>query len=101
LNQLDDGFEKVYDHVKDEISTNKLAYKDEIQQLQELIKKVTEKSIKLQSTELRNKSRLEAYFSTKKKDIKNFKVSSQTASNYYKNMSNQQQGQAYFLDKKN
>ncbi len=101
LSQLDDGFEKVYAHVKDEFSTNKLQYKNEILQLKELIKNVTEKSVKLQTAEIRNRVKLDAYFSNRKKEIKNFKMSSQTASTYYKNMANQNQGQAFFLDKKN
>ena len=101
LNQLDDGFEKVFDHVKEEISTNKILHKEEILQLQELIKQATEKSVKLQTTEVHNKSKLETYFANKKKEIKNFKVSSQIASSYYKNMANQHKGQSYFLDKKN
>lgn len=100
LNQLDDGFEAIYDHVKDEISNNKLKHKDDILKLQELIRQVTEKSTKLQTLELQNKGIIEFYFSNKKKEIKNFKRSSQTASNYYKNMSNQNQGESYFLDKK-
>lgn len=100
LNQLDDGFQKVYDHVKDEFSTNKTQYKEEILQLQELIKQGTEKSIRLQTLEMKNKNKLESYFSNKKKEIKKFKMSSQTASSYYKNMANQHHGQSYFLDKK-
>lgn len=100
LSQLDDGFEKVYAHVKDELSTNKLKYQNEILQLKELIKDVTEKSVKLQTAEIRNRVKLDAYFSNRKKEIKSFKMSSQTASSYYKNMANQHQGQAYFLDKK-
>ena len=101
LNQLDDGFEKIYEHVKNEISVNRMLYKVEIVQLQDLIKQVTEKSVKLQAIEIQNKNKLEVCFSDKKKEIKKFKMSSQTASSYYKNMANQHQGQSYFLDKKN
>ena len=101
LIQLDDGFEKVYDHVKDEISSDKDRYKQEILQLQDLIKQITEKSVKLQTEELRNKVKIDTYFSTQKKEIKNFKISKQTVSNYYKSMPYKHQGQSYFLDKKN
>lgn len=100
LNKLDEGFEKVYDHVKEEISDNRMQYKDEILKLQELIKQVTEKSVKVQTEELRNKSKMELYFANSKKEIKNFKMSRQTVTSYYKNMPNQHQGQSYFLDKK-
>jgi len=101
LSQLDDGFEKIYDHVKEEISTKKIEYKDVILRLQELIKQVTEKGAKIQTMEMRNKSKVEVCFSSRKKEIKNFKMNSQTVTSYYKNMSDQHQGQSYFLDKKN
>lgn len=100
LNQLDDGFEQVYDHVKEEISNNKDQYKEEILVLQQLIKQVTEKSVNLQAIELRNKNKITMLFSCKKKEIKNFKMSKQTVTNYYKSMPSQHQGQSYFLDKK-
>lgn len=100
LNQLDDGFEQVYDHVKEEISNNKDQYKEEILVLQKLIKQVTEKSVNLQAIELRNKNKITLLFSRKKKEIKNFKMSKQTVTNYYKSMPSQHQGQSYFLDKK-
>lgn len=100
LNQLDMGFEKIYDHVSEEIRNNTLQHKDQIIFLQNLIKQVTEKSARLQAIEIRNKGKLEIYFSGRKKEIKNFKRSSQTATSYYKNMTSQYQGESYFLDKK-
>lgn len=100
LNQLDEGFEKVYDHVKNEIGNNLLQFKQEILLLKELVKQVTEKSVNLQALEMKNKNKLEDYLSKKKKEIKEYKMNSQTASNYYKNVVNQQVGQSFFLDKK-
>lgn len=101
LNQLDDGFEKIYSHVQKELSENKSSYKEEIIKLQNLIKEVTDKGTKLQIMEIKNKSNVERHFDSNKKTIRNFKVSNQTASNYYKNMADQhQEGQSYFLDKK-
>lgn len=100
LDQLDDGFEKVYDYVKSELSINKNMYKDQVIELQALVKQVTEKSARLQVLEMKNKNKLELYLVTKKKEIKNFKISSRTATNYYKNMANEYQGDSYFLDKK-
>ena len=101
INEIDEGFEKIYEHVKEEITSNKINHKEDILELQSLIKQVTEKSAKLQALEIRNKKSLEIFFSNKKKEIKDFKQSSKTASNYYKNMMNQQSGESYFLDKKN
>lgn len=100
LNQLDDGFEKVYQHVKDALQTDKDQLKEQILKLQELIRSVTEKSTQLQVIEHRNKSRFQLFFAGKKKEIRNFKVSSRTADSYYKSVLNSQPGESYFLDKK-
>lgn len=100
LNQLDEGFDKIYNNVRESLSSNKNLLKHEILQLQELIKQVTEKSVTLQSLELKNKNRMESYFLIKKKEIRDFKMSSQTVSKYYKSSTGQQMEQSYFLDKK-
>lgn len=100
LNQLDEGFDKIYNNVRESLSSNKNLLKHEILQLQELIKQVTEKSVTLQSLEMKNKNRMESYFSIKKKEIRDFKMSSQTVSKYYKSSTGQQMEQSYFLDKK-
>lgn len=100
LNDFDDGFEKVYERVSEEINANKFSYKEDIIKLQELIRTITEKSTKIQGIEKKNKVKLESQFTKKKKEIKDFKVSSETVSSYYKNMANAFQGESYFLDKK-
>lgn len=100
LSELDEGFERIYDHVKDILSNNKLEHKDDIIQLQNLIRQITDKSTELQSIEIRNKKKLDVIFTNRKKEIKDYKINSQTASSYYKNMADQHQGQSYFYDKK-
>ncbi|MDF2541061.1 MAG: hypothetical protein K0S47_779 [Herbinix sp.] len=98
LQQLDDGFELIYNRVKEELSGNAAIYKEIIRNLQELITKVTDKSVSLQASEMRNKSKMEAYMMTKRKEIRNVKMSNQTVANYYNNMASK--GQSYFYDKK-
>ncbi len=100
LNQIDTGFEQIYNRINDELKHKKYEYKDEIMQLQSLVKEITEKSTKLQTLELRNKVKIELYLYNSKKQIREYNVNSKTASNYYKSMSNQVEGQAYFFDKK-
>ncbi len=100
LNLLDTGFEKLFARVKEEIELHREQHKDEIVTMQGLIKEITDLSVVLQTTELRNKVRFEQYTSTKKQEIRSFKMSNTTASKYYQNMANQHQGQSYFLDKK-
>lgn len=101
LLQLDEGFESLYQHVQQELLLNPDHYKDNITRMKELITSITEKSINLQVIEKQNKSKLDNYLLLKRKEIKNYKMSSSAASNYYKNSANHSQGQSYFLDKKN
>lgn len=100
INQLDDGFEQIYAHIQEELSKRRLEHKEQIETLQDLIRQITDKSTKLQSSEMRNRNKLEAYIRGRKGEIKSFKMSSRTASNYYRNMQNQPIGESYFLDKK-
>ncbi len=100
LNQLDDGFEKIYSKIQENIKNNVMNYKTEVVFLQEQIKLIMDKSILIKIQEKSNKIKLESYLMKQKQDIKNYKISSQTVSNYYKNMMNEYQGESYFLDKK-
>jgi len=100
LNKLDEGFELIYEHVKEELSVNQIQYKEEILHLQGLIRQITEKSTEIQAIEMRNKSKMEAFFSQRKKQIKGYKVNSKRAASYYKNMADQHHGESYFYDKK-
>lgn len=100
LEELDTGFEKVYERVKGEMITNKHLYKQDITELQDMIRLITEKSVLIQSIEKMNKLGLDQMLSKKKIEIKEYKMNASRASNYYKNMSNAYQGESYFLDKK-
>ena len=100
LNLLDTGFEKLFERVKEEIQLHREQYQEEIVTMQGIIKEITDLGVVLQTSELRNKVRFEQYSTKKKNEIRAFKMSNTSASKYYQNMSNQHQGQSYFLDKK-
>lgn len=101
LNQLDDGFETTYQRVKEELSKGRKKYQIEIIELKELISSVTDISVKIQALEQRNKKSMEQCLIKQKQEIKQIKMSSQTALKYYNNMSNQyQNNHSYFLDNK-
>ena len=59
LVQLDDGFETLYERIKEKLLTQKDQYKAQIGQMQELISQITEKSVSIQAQEARNKGRME------------------------------------------
>ena len=54
LELLDNGFEKLYEKVREELQANKELYKDEILQMQGSIRALTEKSMEIQAQEARN-----------------------------------------------
>jgi flagellar biosynthesis/type III secretory pathway chaperone len=101
LEELDLGFEQLYERTREDILSDKEAYKEDILAMQDLIRKISDITVSLQARQTRNKEKYMAFFENKKKEIKTFKRSSKTVSNYYKNMYNShQEGSSYFLDKK-
>ena len=100
LEQLDQGFENVFARVREVLKEQKVSFQKEIQSMQVLIQKITEQSISLKALEAKNKVRFESQMRNQRNDIRSFRKSNETATNYYKNMANQHQGQSYFYDKK-
>lgn len=100
LEELDKGFEMVYDRIREELKDNRREYTSQITALKERVTIVTDLSVKLQALEKRNRSRLEALLANKRKNIKNARLSNETVTNYYKNMSSKPEAQSYFYDKK-
>lgn len=100
LNQLDEGFEQVYNRVRDILNKEKESYKEEIRRMQELIRSITDKSATVQAQEQRNKDLAEKKFASVKKEIRQVRTSNKVASQYYKNMTNTNTVDAQYLDSK-
>lgn len=100
LNQLDDGFEQVYNRVRDILGKEKEAYREDIKRMQELIREITDKSTTVQAQEQRNRELAVQKFSAVKKEIRKARTSTKAASQYYKNMANMNVVDSQFLDKK-
>ncbi len=101
LEEMDRGFELVYDRIRENLSDNRKEYIPQITALKELVTIITDLSVRLQALEKRNKPKLEALLANKRKSIKNSRLSNETVTNYYKNMSNKPDTKSYFYDKKN
>ncbi len=86
LNHLDDGFTSVYDRIKEELPKHKEECADRIAVMKELISQITDKTVKIQSDEARNKAIAEQFFSKSKREAGNARRSSTMANNYYKSM---------------
>lgn len=100
LEQLDDGFTALFARVREELEGRKEQYAREIKTMQQLIRRVTELSVRVEAQEQRNKALAEKQFSTLKKEVKEAKRSTQMASRYYKSMSKVDIA-PQFMDKKN
>lgn len=101
LEQLDSGFQKIYDRVSEELKGNKETYADEIRQMQELIKHLTDLSVEIQAQEARNKDLMTRKFADVKKKTKGFRTSGKVADQYYKNMMKLNNVEPQFMDNKN
>lgn len=99
VNDLDNGFESLYQRVKKELVEKPAEYQKDILELQNLVKVITDYNVQLLAVEQRNKRQFEGYFASKRKEIKGLKVSNNTALNYYKNMMKQSGNESCFLDK--
>ena len=98
--ELDQGFETVYDRIKEQLLGNKEQYAAQIRALQSLIGELTDKSVKLQTMEQRNKSAVEQQFRKSREKIRQGRQNKQAALNYYKNMNNANYVPPQFLDDK-
>ena len=100
LELLDNGFEKLYEKVREELQTNKELYKDEILQMQGSIRALTEKSMEIQAQEARNKQLMEQKFTSVKKQVREIRSSQKVVNQYYKNMMKKGYVEPHFLDNK-
>lgn len=97
--KLDDGFEKVYEEVREVLKEDKKTYKSDIVSMQEMIKRITEISANIEATEQRNKSEIEKQFDKTRKNIKQGKKGTQAALQYYQKMSKTSVVAPQFMDK--
>lgn len=100
LELLDQGFEKLYGQVKEELSSDREAYKEEIREMQSLIQKVTEKSAKIQVQEKRNKEMMSQKFEKIHKQARDVRASQQVVNQYYQNMKKLNYIDPQFMDNK-
>lgn len=100
LTKLDEGFETLYRHIKEQLAEGKEKYKPQIAALQGKIAEVTDKSVAIRTQETRNKRLAENYFLKTREDLKKGRKSSKVALNYYRSMNKSQMVSPQFMDKK-
>ena len=101
LAELDEGFEALYDNIKQELLGKKAEYAPQIGELQRLISEITDQSVAIQAQEERNKSLVEACFKKERQSLGQVRKSSKAAYGYYSSMSqNKGPGDSRFMDTK-
>lgn len=100
LEALDKGFQTVFDRVKEALTADKETYKQDIKELQEKIKTITEKSMDIQSGEARNKEAFQKNITESRKNIRSVKNANKVASSYYQSMNKLNVVDSQFLDTK-
>lgn len=100
LNKLDEGFELVYERVKPELVDHAENHKEEIDRLKQLIGEITDKSMRAQAEEERNRQMIAAQYANYKKEIRQYKLGRNVTTSYYNNMNKLQHVEPVFMDKK-
>ena len=101
ISLLDDGFQSLFDRVKEEIGDKKELYADQIKRMQKLIQEITARGASIEASEHRNKRLAEKYFSTAREAMNQSRSSSSAAFNYYQTMNNFKNIPPQFMDRKN
>ncbi len=101
LESLDEGFEELYKRVSDQLKENRSQYATQIKSLQDKISHITELSASIQAQEARNKKMIDEYFARERQGIKQNRVSSKAAFDYYRNMSGMNIQSSGMWDSKN
>jgi len=100
LTKLDEGFEKMYENIKEEMKADPASHKEQILKLQKLIEEVTEVGTCLEASERRNKEKVDLYIKAGRKKIKAYNKSNAAVSKYYKSNTAAVTGESFFMDKK-
>ncbi len=86
LEQLDDGFEALYDRIREELVANKESYRGEIKVMQGLIGQITDKVVKINAARMRNERQAKVQFQKTRDQIGKAASKVRASRNYYNNM---------------
>ena len=100
INEMDDGFQALYDRVSKDLKENKAQYADQIKEMQRLITELEEKSVKIRTGEEKNRSIIDKVMAGRKQEIRKARTSMKVASGYYKTMQSSFASDVSSVDKK-
>lgn len=88
INEMDDGFEATFERIKPNIVHSPSLYQDDVNKMKELIKEIGELSISIQVQEERNQQKFNKIGERMRQEVKNYRKSKKTVTNYYNTVNN-------------
>lgn len=100
LQEADDGFEKIYLRVQEELQKNAPQYRTQIEKIQGLIREITDATVALQVLEQKNKTLFSACVMEQRGKVRKFHQSKHTIDRYRDSMVQRPTQESFFLDRK-
>lgn len=100
LERLDDGFEALYDRIREELMANKDSYRDEIARMQTLIGQITDKVVKINAARMRNERQARKTFQKARDQIGKASSQVRASRSYFNNMNRLNYVEPQFYDNK-
>ena len=86
INKMDEGFQSLYDRVKEQINEGKEKYASSIKIIQGLIQEITDLGVAIRTSEERNRQLIETVMMGRKSEIKKTRNSLKVARSYFDTM---------------
>lgn len=99
LGALDEGFENLFERVRETLDTHREEYAQEISVMQDLIREITAYTNTIQTQEVRSKEQVAQKFSKVREQVKGVRNSQKVVKQYYQNMM-RDAGDPNFIDNK-
>lgn len=100
IDSLDDGFEQVYDRVREEMINHKAKYAAQIRSMQDMIGEISEKNVLIQAEENRIRLEVDNYAKRESIALRQKRDNGKAARSYYNNMKKLNYVGSQFMDKK-
>lgn len=100
IDSLDDGFEQVYDRIREEMINNREKYAVQIKAMQNMIADISEKNVLIQAEENRIRLEVDNYAKRESAALRQRRDNGRAARSYYNNMKKLNYVDSQFMDKK-
>ena len=100
IDSLDDGFEQVYDRIREEMINHKEKYAAQIRAMQDMIGEISEKNVLIQAEENRMKLEVDNFAKRESAALRQRLDNGKAARSYYNNMKKLNYVDSQFMDKK-